>query len=626
MSSTAVALLFVPLLVGVLLNGVFGAKLSKRLSAWIGVLAVGLSFLGALLAWNAVRGGFSGEITLYRWIQAGSFGADVGFRFDPLSAVMGLIVTGVSFLIHIYSAGYMAHEERRGFSRYYAYLNLFVFAMLLLALANNYLLMFVGWEGVGLCSYLLIGYWYDRSRKPGETTDPPTAAKKAFIVNRIGDAGFLLGMFLLVWQYGTLHFETIFHEAELGHGQAWLTAATLLLFLGAVGKSAQIPLYVWLPDAMQGPTPVSALIHAATMVTAGVYMVARSHVLYDLAGTGTVVAWIGALTAIFAATMALAVFDFKGVLAYSTISQLGYMFVAVGLGAYSAGIAHLMTHAFFKALLFLAAGSVLHALHDVGDIRRMGGLATKLPVTFWTFLIAALAIAGFPLLSGFFSKDAILLAAYQQSRAIFVIGLITAGLTAFYIFRLLAIVFAGESRDPSLTLEAHESPPVMLWPMILLAIPSAAAGVLLGFREDGIFYRFLDPVFTHGEAHAAAHPVLPMVLSILVALIGIWLGFVLFRARPVAQLEALSPLLLRRKWYVDELYDLLIVRPTRWVSERILWKVIDLGIVDGIVNLVGGAIWSGGALLRTVQTGVVQTYAVVVVAGAVVILLIVLFG
>ncbi|MBM3216518.1 NADH-quinone oxidoreductase subunit L [Candidatus Poribacteria bacterium] len=617
--SLPLTLLFVPLALGVVVNGIFGAKLSQRVAGIVGCAAIGLSFLGGIVAFSGVRAGTLDDVSLYQWIAAGSLSIDAAFRFDALSAVMTLVVTGVSFLIHIYSVGYMNHEDRRGFSRFFAYLNLFVFAMLILVLGDSYLLMFVGWEGVGLCSYLLIGFWYQRGpRNPGETY-PSQAGKKAFVVNRIGDFGFLLGMFFIFLNTGSLRFDDVFHAAEAGGISASaLKAITLLLFVGAIGKSAQLPLHVWLPDAMQGPTSVSALIHAATMVTAGVYMVARSHVLYTLAQTGEIVAWFGILTAVFAATMAIASFDIKGVLAYSTISQLGYMFVGVGLGAYSAGIAHLMTHAFFKGLMFLAAGSVLHAMHDELDMRKMGGLLKKTPITFVTFFVGALAIAGFPLLSGFFSKDAILLAAFQHNGAIFWIGLLTAFLTAFYMFRLIAITFFGEPRDYTLFAHAHESPPSMTFPLLALAALSAAAGALLGFTEDGPFYAFLNPMF-HGE-HAEGGSSLPMILSIVAAIAGILIGWRAYVGKPAEALSRANPVvaLWRRKWFVDELYDFLIVHPLRWTSDRVLWRIVDNRIIDGLVNLTASAAWLGGAGLRTAHSGIVQTYAFAILAGAVI--------
>ena len=484
MSVTLIVLLLISPLAGFLINGLFGKWLrnTEKLSGWIACLAVLVSLICSVIVFTYVKGGAKLNQTLYQWIAGESFAFTIGFHVDSLTAVMLLIITGIGFLIHVYSIGYMHGDP--GYTRYFAYLNLFVFAMLILVLADNYLMMFVGWEGVGLCSYLLIGFWYEKK----SATD---AGKKAFIVNRIGDFGFLLGMFTLFAAFGTLDFLPIFQHAESGafgkvFGASTLAVATLLLFVGAVGKSAQIPLYVWLPDAMEGPTPVSALIHAATMVTAGVYMVARSSVLFDLAGTGDVVAWIGVLTAVFAAIMALAANDIKRVLAYSTVSQLGYMFVGVGIGAYASGIFHLMTHAFFKGLMFLTAGSVMHAVSNELDMRKMGGLRSKLPITHITFLIGALAISGFPLLSGFWSKDEILHSAWEKGHPIiYVIGLMTAFLTAFYMFRLIFGTFYGKSRVDS-QVHPHESPPVMWVPLAILAIPSALIGLaLLSWKGHG---------------------------------------------------------------------------------------------------------------------------------------------
>ena len=465
---------WVPLLIllGFIINGLFGKLLGKRAVTWVGCGVVGLSFLlslgilQALLSLPVESRHF--EKILYTWISAGDFRAVVGFQVDPLSSVMILVVTGVGFLIHVYSVGYM-HEDG-GYARYFSYLNLFTFSMLILVLANNFLLMFVGWEAVGLCSYLLIGFWFERK-------SASDAAKKAFIVNRVGDFAFLVGLFLIFVHFKTLGFTEVFGSASkvLGEGTVLATAITLLLFAGATGKSAQIPLYVWLPDAMEGPTPVSALIHAATMVTAGVYMVARTNALFLLAPVSmTVVATVGAVTALFAATIALVQNDIKRVLAYSTISQLGYMFLAVGVGAFAAGIFHLMTHAFFKALLFLAAGSVIHALGGEQDMRQMGGLKKKLPVTYWTNLMGVLAIAGIPGFSGFFSKDEILWQAYSSpygGLGFWIVGAVTAGLTAFYMGRHLFMIFHGESRvDPHRADHVHESPSVMAVPLMILAI------------------------------------------------------------------------------------------------------------------------------------------------------------
>ena len=440
MSLELIVVLLIAPLVGFLINGLFGKWLkgNEKLSGWIGSVAVLISLICSIIAFASLQGGGTPfDETLYEWITGESFAFNIGFRVDALTTVMLLVITGVGFLIHVYSIGYMHGDA--GYTRYFAYLNLFVFAMLILVLGNNYLMMFVGWEGVGLCSYLLIGFWYDKK----SATD---AGKKAFIVNRIGDFGFLLGMFTLFAAFGTLDFAAMFDAAEADNfqqvfGSSTLVIATLLLFVGAIGKSAQIPLYVWLPDAMEGPTPVSALIHAATMVTAGVYMIARSAVLYNIAHTGEIVAWIGVLTAFFAATIALAQNDIKRILAYSTVSQLGYMFLGVGVGAYASGVFHLVTHAFFKGLMFLTAGSVMHAMANELDMRKMGGLKAKMPITHWTFLVGALAIAGFPFLSGFWSKDEILHSAWGSSPLIYIIGLVTAFLTAFYMFRLIFVTF-----------------------------------------------------------------------------------------------------------------------------------------------------------------------------------------
>ncbi|HHI02639.1 MAG TPA: NADH-quinone oxidoreductase subunit L, partial [candidate division Zixibacteria bacterium] len=500
------SLYLIPLfpLIGFLINGLFLGRLSKKFVSFIACGAVGLSFFySAHLFFELLSLPADARIIeeiLFVWIPSGQFNVNIGFLLDPLSIVMVLVVTGVSFLIHIYSIGYM-HDDP-GYARYFTYLNLFVFSMLILVLADNYLLMFIGWEGVGLCSYLLIGFWFEKK----SATD---AGKKAFIVNRIGDFGFLLGLFIIFWQVGSLDFATVFEKAPamFAVGGTLITAATLLLFLGATGKSAQIPLFVWLPDAMEGPTPVSALIHAATMVTAGVYMIARSNVLYMMAPTTlAVVAIVGMATAFFAGTIALAQNDIKRVLAYSTVSQLGYMFVACGVAAFTAGIFHLMTHAFFKALLFLGSGSVIHAMAGQQDMRYMGGLKKYMPTTYWTFIIATLAIAGIPLFSGFFSKDEILWKAFSSqygSTWLWVFGFLAAGMTAFYMFRLVYLTFFGKERMESQTREhLHESPKVMTVPLMLLAVLSIVGGyvgiphILGGVNH---FEHFLEPVLKAGQ-------------------------------------------------------------------------------------------------------------------------------
>ena len=620
MSKDLITLLLISPLIGFLINGLFG-KWLKNVSGWIASLAVFVSFIiSAFFVFPAIRSGGELKETLYEWIPIESL--NIGFHVDSLTTVMLLVITGVGFLIHIYSIGYMSHDSGR--ARYFAYLNLFVFAMLILVLANNYLMMFIGWEGVGLCSYLLIGHWFEKK----SATD---AGKKAFIVNRIGDFGFLLGMFTLFAAFGTLNFDQLFGLAETNtyeqiFGASTLVVATLLLFVGAVGKSAQIPLYVWLPDAMEGPTPVSALIHAATMVTAGVYMVARSSILFNLAHTGVVVAWIGVLTALFAATMALAANDIKRVLAYSTVSQLGYMFVGVGVGAYTSGIFHLMTHAFFKGLMFLTAGSVMHALSDELDMRKMGGLKSKLPITYWTFLIGALAIAGFPFLSGFWSKDEILHNAWDGgNQVIFGIGLLTAFLTAFYMFRLIFVVFHGESRvDAEVESHIHESPPVMWIPLVLLAIPSLIIGIIVGWGgEHSAIHHFLENVkgFKHHGISDHSNPIPFMIISSIVGIVGILVAWFIYRSKAPLD-EPVNPLhkLLANKYYIDEIYNAAVVQPIRGVSHYLFWKIMDVAIIDGLVNLTAFIIRGIGGSIRRLQTGVVQAYVVSMVIGIIIFL------
>jgi len=579
---------------------------------------------------------------LFPWIQAGSFLAPVGFLLDPLSAVMALVVTGVGFLIHVYSVGYMSHD--RAFARYFVYLNLFMFAMLVLVLADNYLLMFVGWEGVGLCSYLLIGFWYEKQ-------SAADAGKKAFVVNRVGDFGFLLAMFLIFWTFGSLSYTEVFARVPFLAGSGVLTpglatAITLLMFLGATGKSAQIPLYVWLPDAMEGPTPVSALIHAATMVTAGVYMVARSSVLFLQApDTMMVVAVIGAATAIYAATIGICQTDIKRVLAYSTVSQLGYMFLACGVGAFAAGIFHLMTHAFFKALLFLGSGSVIHALSGEQDMRRMGGLKKYLPVTYWTMFVATLAISGIPGFSGFFSKDEILWRSFSSafgSPVLWAVGTAAAGVTAFYMFRLVFLTFSGGSRmDPEVERHVHESPWTMTVPLTVLAALAAVGGyvgvpAILGGSNS--FERWLEPVFrraapevphavaAHG-AEAAAHGSAAleyglMALSVAAAALGIALAYYLYRVHTGKPEEIARnwPVLYRtvyRKYYVDEFYEWAVVR--RVVAGSVwLWEMFDVRFIDAIVDGVADAVKGVGAWIRRLQGGVVGEYAFSLLAGAVI--------
>ncbi|MBI5575881.1 MAG: NADH-quinone oxidoreductase subunit L [Deltaproteobacteria bacterium] len=610
----------------------------RKLVGFIGPAVVGAAFVVSLLSVIELAARAPHDRTfiqvLFPWIQAGGFNAAAALQLDPLSSVMILVVTGVGFLIHVYSVGYMSHEK--AFARYFVYLNLFTFAMLTLVLGSNYLVMFVGWEGVGLCSYLLIGYWYEKK-------SASDAGKKAFIVNRVGDFGFMLGMFLIFWTFGTINYTEVFEKIPALSASGVLTteiatAITLLLFVGATGKSAQIPLYTWLPDAMEGPTPVSALIHAATMVTAGVYMVARSNALYLLSPFSMgVVAVVGAATAIFSATIGITQNDIKRVLAYSTVSQLGYMFLACGVGAFTAGIFHLMTHAFFKALLFLGSGSVIHALSGEQDMRKMGSLKKHLPITFTTMFIATLAIAGIPGLSGFFSKDEILWKAYSSGHghvALWAVAALAAGVTAFYMFRLVFMTFFGESRmDPHVEKHVHESPWSMTVPLMLLAVLSVVGGwigipeVLKGHNH---FEHWLAPVFSHGASagHGAAHHPVTLELglmagSVAVALCGIGLAYFLYRVRtdkPGKIAEAVPGLYkaVYNKYFVDEIYDFLIVR--RIVNGSIvLWEAFDAAFIDGMVNGIASAVRGIGDGLRRVQTGVVGSYAFSLLLGAVLI-------
>ncbi len=609
-------MLLFPLL-GVLINAFFGRRIGKRAVSWVACSAIGLSFLVALGVLMGTAGSTGVEQPLFTWISAGSFHVEFSLLLDPLSALMAAVVTGVSFLIHIYSIGYMAEDPR--YARYFTYLNLFVFAMLILVLANNYLMMYVGWEGVGLCSYLLIGFWFERKAAAD-------AGKKAFIVNRVGDMGFALGIMLIFAMFGTLQFSEVFRRAPGILGPAAVTAITLLLFVGATGKSAQIPLYIWLPDAMEGPTPVSALIHAATMVTAGVYMVARNHVLFDMAPTtAAVVASIGAATAFFAATMALVEKDLKRILAYSTISQLGYMFLAVGVGAYAAGMFHLTTHAFFKALLFLAAGSVMHAMAGEINIQKLGGLREKLPRTYAVFAVGAAALAGVPLFSGFFSKDEILWRAFLHSPVLWLVGLGTAFLTAVYIFRALFVTFWGETRaEKKLWEHAHEAPAVMSIPMLILAV-LAVIGGYIGLPRLSLVEGYLEPVL-HAEhaAEAGATEWVLLAVSALIALGGIALAYYLYVVRPAVPAnlsKQFAPLytLLSRKYYVDEFYMAVVVEPLRQVG-RFIAELFDPRVVDGAVNGLARLAGVCGEGLGTLQNGRVRSYALSILVGVVIIL------
>ena len=646
MTNTAIVLVPLFPLLAVLANLIIGRKMSETAVGTMASTAVGASFLASVVAVLGLMRMEPGhrlvEVILYEWIGSGVFSVDIGFLLDPLSSVMILVVSGVGFLIHVYSIGYMHHDD--GFARYFLYLNLFVFAMLLLVMGNSYLLLFIGWEGVGLCSYLLIGFWYKKE-------SASAAGKKAFIVNRIGDFGFMLGMLFIAVTFGTLDFTKVFAEApHVFHGgEPLIIGITLLLFVGACGKSAQLPLHVWLPDAMEGPTPVSALIHAATMVTAGVYMVCRSSVLYDLASFSLlVVAVVGCLTAFFAATIALTQNDIKRVLAYSTVSQLGYMFLAAGVGAYTAAIFHLMTHAFFKALLFLGSGSVIHALSDEQDIRKMGGLRKIMPTTYWTFIIATLAISGIPPLAGFMSKDEILYSTFNSTHPgmapmlLWTAGIITAFMTAFYMWRLVYLTFHGESRmDPEVEAHAHESPPVITVPLTILAVLSAFGG-FLGipiFLKANVMHRWLGPYFEaaggHGEeaGHAVHHSLGTelglMALSVAVAVAGILLALNIILKRPqVAEgIKNSFPFLYNlsfNKWWVDELYDMIIVRPLWGISEM-FWTVVDGKGIDGTLHGIADGARGSGGFMSKLQTGFVQNYALSMAGGLVLILLWVLF-
>ena len=636
-------------LVGVAINGVFGRWIRGR-AHLLGVGTTGLSFLIALAIFFRVLGGQSLNWDVYSWIPVGDFHATVGFQVDPLSAVMMLVVTFVGFLIHVYSVGYMHGDP--GYARFFTYMNLFMTSMLILVLANNYLLMFLGWEGVGLCSYLLIGFWYQKK-------SAADAGKKAFVVNRIGDAGFLMALFLIWRTFGSLYYAQIFplvgevHDVLTGPSVLGLslgTWITMLLFTGAAGKSAQLPLYVWLPDAMEGPTPVSALIHAATMVTAGVYMVARSGALFNAAPVSmSVVATVGALTAVFAATIALVQNDIKRVVAYSTISQLGYMFLGAGVGAYASAIFHLATHAFFKALLFLGSGSVIHGLSGEQDIRKMGGLRKHMPITASTFLLAALANAGIFPLAGFWSKDQILHAAIASGHVwLWALGAAGAFCTAFYMFRLYFLTFEGESRvDHQVAHHIHESPRVMAIPLVILAVFAFAGGFFGMSTEHSPYYSFVNPVFpAHGEAagHQGPSELLMAVISVGIAAAGVGLAYQMYmRRRELAErmaerFQGLYRLLLNKYW-VDELYIAVFVDFGKWLCHR-FWTVDARGVdgtvngtswltvllsrasarfdfrgVDGLVNAIADLIQEGSQAFKRVQTGVIQNYLLAMAMG-----------
>ncbi len=629
-------------LTGVLLNGLFGRRLGKRLVGTIACSAIAVAFVatGACFWFLTILPADAAEVTIrgYEWLPVGTLQVSVGLLLDPLSVVMALVVTGVGLLIHIYSIGYMADDEH--YSRYFTFLNLFTAAMLLLVLADNFLLLFVGWEGVALCSYLLIGFWFERK-------SAAAAGSKAFIVNRVGDFGFLVGLLLIFTTFGAFDYAGIFASApwKLEHGGAVVTAITLLLFIGATGKSAQIPLYVWLPDAMEGPTPVSALIHAATMVTAGVYMVARCSVLFALAPTTMlIVACVGAATALFAASIGLVQNDIKRVLAYSTVSQLGYMFLACGVGAFTVGIFHLMTHAFFKALLFLCAGSVIHSLHGEQDLRRMGGLRGRMRITYVTTVIGALAISGIVPFAGFFSKDKILWHALADGHVAFwAVAALAAGMTAFYMFRLVFKTFHGESRvDPEVEPHVHESPSAMTYPLIGLAVLSVIGGWISipFFAQYDYFGHFLAPTFepalkilhAGAEAHTVAlsKELVMTFIALGIAGSGILLAYLAYVREPgvaagfARSLPRLYKLVLD-KYRVDEAYSWLVVRPGHAIAEG-LWRGFDVNIIDGAVNGTAWIVGCASRILRVAQTGYVRSYALATAIGVVAILLYMLYS
>jgi len=612
-------------LIGFLINGFFGKKLSKGLSGTIASLSILASFVLSVLIFIELNGSVekSHVIDLFSWISSGALNIPFEFLIDPLSSWFLLIITGIGFLIHIYSIGYMHEDE--GFSRFFTYLNLFVFFMLLLVLGNNYLIMFIGWEGVGLCSYLLIGFWF-------KNTAYNNAARKAFVMNRIGDLGFLLGIILIFVTYGSISYDQVFVKAGTVDTSV-VTAIALLLFIGAMGKSAQIPLYTWLPDAMAGPTPVSALIHAATMVTAGIFMVTRSNVFYSISDTaGMVVAVVGAATALFAATIGLLQNDIKKILAYSTVSQLGLMFLGLGVGAYSSSVFHVTTHAFFKALLFLGAGSVIHAMGGEQDIRKMGGLKGHIKITFLTMLIGTIAISGIPPFSGFFSKDEILAHVYEHNKVLWLVGMITSMLTAFYMFRMMFVTFWGKFRGThAQEHHLHESPSSMTIPLIVLAILSVLGGAL-GLPEfwgtPNWMHHWLDEIIVRKNPSILHHDTewTLMGLAVAGAVAVIYFAHMMYnksKVLPAEKEEQLKPWqrLIYNKYWIDELYDAIVRKPLDLISE-IFHKFLDIAMIDGIVNGVGVAVKGIGSGVRLLQQGNIGFYVVSMVLGAAFILLV----
>lgn len=609
-------------LVGFLINGLGRNLLTKSLIGIIGSGTVLASFLISIWVFLQVKDGNTHVASYFDFINVGTLSIPFAFQIDQLSAIFLLIITGVGFLIHVYSTAYMREESTPHFARYFSYLNLFVFSMLLLVMGANYVIMFIGWEGVGLCSYLLIGYWF-------KNHEFNKAANKAFIMNRIGDLAFLIAIFWIISKAGSTNYSTVFEFASANKFSATdITAITILLFIGATGKSAQIPLYTWLPDAMAGPTPVSALIHAATMVTAGIYMIARSNILYTLSPlTLNIITYIGLATALLAATIAIKQNDIKKVLAYSTVSQLGFMFLALGTGAYVAAVFHVMTHAFFKALLFLGSGSVIHAMGGEQDIRKMGGLARYMKITNWTFLVGCLAIAGIPGLSGFFSKDEILAGAFMKSPVIYAIGLGTALLTAFYMFRLYATTFKGSFRGThEQEHHLHESPASMTIPLIVLAILSIIGGYVgvPEFMAHGAhsLNEFLSPIFQKSNeklgAHTIAHStewMLAGISSVLVIIVCLF-AWNKFSKNPDTAEPAGFGKVLANRWYVDELYQKIIINPLDRLA--IFFRdVFEKSVVDGIVNGVGRLVNYGSRQLRLLQSGQVGSYVLLMVLAMV---------
>ncbi|WP_129020782.1 NADH-quinone oxidoreductase subunit L [Edaphocola flava] len=622
-------------LIGFLLNGLFWKSMPKKLAGIIGSTAILASFAVSLGIFFEVKNGAAagqGIVHLFDFITVGNFKIPFAFMVDQLSAMFLLIITGIGFLIHLYSTSYMHDDE--GFTKYFAYLNLFVFFMLLLVLGANYVVMFIGWEGVGLASYLLIGFWY----KNKEYTN---ASKKAFVMNRIGDLGFLIGMMLTVYHFGTLSYNDFFAQLQGGIGaqtqngymigSGMTNAIAICFFIGAMGKSAQIPLYTWLPDAMAGPTPVSALIHAATMVTAGIYMIARSNALFNLAPMAqNMIAIIGLATVLLAASIALKQNDIKKVLAYSTVSQLGYMFLALGVGAYVGSLFHVMTHAFFKALLFLGSGSVIHAMSGEQDMRKMGGLGKYMPITKFTFLIGCLAISGFPFFSGFFSKDEILAAAYAKNPMFYYLGLLGAMMTTFYMFRAYFYTFTGNFRGTEEQKHhVHESPATMTIPLIILAILSLVGG-LVGlpevFSHHHLLNEYLSPVVQNFDIHHLDHTMELTLMGIAsaIVLIMMYVARVITRKEQFGEAKGLAKVL-ENKWYVDEIYDFLIVRPLAWKA-RILNNIVEQKGIDGGVNGLGQLVQWGSTRLKNLQSGQVGSYLFAMVIGIIIIFAIGIFG